>query len=726
MKQIGRYKVVEELGQGAMGAVYKASDPMMDRVVAVKTILASALTGPLAADYRERFFREARAAGRLAHPGIVTVYDVAEQEGIPFLVMEYVEGQTLEKLLEAGGRFDADRVIEFGQQLADALDYAHKNGVVHRDIKPANIIVTSDGRPKITDFGVAKLTASQVTTTGQLLGTPAYMAPEQFTGAPVDGRADIFSLGVLLYWLATGDRPFIGETLMAVSYKIVHTDPVPPRKLNPAIPRDHENVILKCMEKDPASRYPSGEALARDLRGIREGRALDTLNRDRMARDVEKTRVADEAMPAGTPAEGPLATDTAETVAVLPKERTAGASSTGVRGAKPAATVPLPPRPLEPTVATPHAAAPPSVAGEPPKSKKTWLVVAAVLALLLATWAVKKRMDHEALLRQVILTATQTPPPLAADAAKADAVPSPPAPAVPPVNVPGHPEISELVNKQIAAATKVAAETTKKKLEAATGAGEVSTALKAHGLQLEIKATDKAGLVLRPDEEAAASYALKAGNTATVEGKNDIQLMTDNAGALQLKLNGKELSPLGTAGTAVSVRITTNGVETLWSGNPTEMGRRMARGGAGEPGKGDLAGRKPANLLKPEKGAALDSETKQALLGALARLRIETRGVPKALELVVMMDGNQLLRRAAATASAAEAGVPNADEERFIAPGKHEFQVHLLRREVRARWTKTVSSEFAPGQQHVLRIWMTGAGTGRGERFLSRLNVTLE
>jgi hypothetical protein len=277
LQMIGRYEIIAELGHGAMGAVYKARDPMMDRVVAIKTILSGALSGPMAQEYRERFTREARAAGRLTHPGIVTVYDVGEFEGTPYLVMEFVDGRSLATAMDSGVRFSFDHIFEIGRQLADALGYAHRNGVVHRDIKPANILLTAGapGEPehaKIADLGVAKLSASQITTTGQLLGTPAFMPPEQFTGATIDGRADLFSLGVILYWLATGDKPFAGDTITAVSYKIVHSSPAPPRRINPAVPAALEMAIMKCLEKDPAQRYLTGEALAADLAAGRAGR----------------------------------------------------------------------------------------------------------------------------------------------------------------------------------------------------------------------------------------------------------------------------------------------------------------------------------------------------------------------------------------------------------------------------------------------------------------------
>ena len=273
-KCIGRYEIVEELGRGAMGSVFKARDPAVGRIVALKTIHTAALEGAQSEEYRARFYREARASGVLAHPGIVPVFDVGEDQGAPFLVMEFVEGRTLAEAIKKGERFTLDRVCEIGQQLADALGYAHRQGVIHRDIKPANILMTSNEvygseRPRITDFGIAKLAASEITTTGQLLGTPSFMPPEQFTGSPIDGRADLFSLGVILYSLATGEQPFPGETMTAVSYKVVYTEPVPPAKLNPAIPARVEAVILKCLAKSPADRYQTGEELAQDLATVR-------------------------------------------------------------------------------------------------------------------------------------------------------------------------------------------------------------------------------------------------------------------------------------------------------------------------------------------------------------------------------------------------------------------------------------------------------------------------
>jgi serine/threonine protein kinase len=284
-KLIGRYEIVAEIGRGAMGSVFKARDPAVGRIVALKTVHATALAGDQSQEYRARFYREARASGVLAHPGIVPVFDVGEHEGAPFLVMEFVDGRTLADAVKKGERFSLDRVCEFGQQIAEALGYAHRQGVIHRDIKPANILLTSrevygSERPRITDFGIAKLAASEITTMGQLLGTPSFMPPEQFTGTPVDGRADLFSLGVILYALATGEQPFAGETMTAVSYKVVYTEPIPPNKLNPAISPRLEAAILKSLAKNPADRFQTGEELAQELVAIRSGTAsapLDSL-----------------------------------------------------------------------------------------------------------------------------------------------------------------------------------------------------------------------------------------------------------------------------------------------------------------------------------------------------------------------------------------------------------------------------------------------------------------
>ncbi len=281
--RIGRYDILDELGQGTMGKVFRARDSVIGRVVAIKTILSPVLLGSQDEEALQRFYREARAAGALAHPGIVPIFDIGEQDGVPFLVMEFVDGQNLEKVMKRGERRSVEQVCAICQGVAEALGYAHSQGVIHRDIKPANILMTSpqaygEERPKIADFGVAKLAADQLTSTGKFLGTPAFMPPEQFTGEPVDGRTDLFSLGVILYWMATGEQPFSGETITAVSYKVVHTEPIPPGKLNPAISSALDTVILKSLAKSPSDRFQTGEEFAEALAQLRSGTGATRLS----------------------------------------------------------------------------------------------------------------------------------------------------------------------------------------------------------------------------------------------------------------------------------------------------------------------------------------------------------------------------------------------------------------------------------------------------------------
>ncbi len=335
---IGRYEIVEELGRGAMGSVYKARDPLVGRIVAIKTIHSAALEGAQSAEYRARFQREARASGVLAHPGIVPVFDVGEHQGAPFLVMEFVDGRTLNDVMKKGERYTLDRVCDIGQQLAEALGYAHRQGVIHRDIKPANILMTSrevygSERPRITDFGIAKLMQSELTNTGQLLGTPSFMPPEQFTGAPIDGRADLFSLGVILYALATGEQPFPGETMTAVSYKVVYTEPIPPAKLNPAIPARMEAVILKCLTKSPADRYQTGEELAQDLAALRTGATPSVMQSAALPADGADMTLGPAATPSSIPpgfSSASLATTLQAGAAVAP-----GAAAAAKKPARP-------------------------------------------------------------------------------------------------------------------------------------------------------------------------------------------------------------------------------------------------------------------------------------------------------------------------------------------------------------------------------------------------------
>jgi len=270
LKQMGRYLIERVLGRGAMGIVYLARDPVIGRLVALKTLNVPAGSEE-AEEFRQRFLREAQAAGILNHPGIVTVFDagVDEATGLSFIAMEYVEGKSLKELLKSGHMFTYSEVARVGSALASGLDYAHARGVIHRDIKPANILITNQGAIKITDFGVARLESSNLTAEGQFIGTPNYMSPEQVTGTPVDGRSDLFSLGVVVFELLTGARPFGGNSLTEVSYKIVHETPPIPSHLRPGLPPPFNPILLKLLEKDPARRYQRGADVARALDALR-------------------------------------------------------------------------------------------------------------------------------------------------------------------------------------------------------------------------------------------------------------------------------------------------------------------------------------------------------------------------------------------------------------------------------------------------------------------------
>ena len=265
---IGRYQITGTLGFGAMGTVYRAFDPLIKRTLAIKTIrLDIPRQSPQHQAFIERFYQEARISGTLSHPSIVTLFDIGEENGVPFLAMELVDGKTIAAILEEGTPFKPEKVIGLVSQVAAALDYAHSRGVVHRDIKPSNLIVHEADKVKVTDFGIAKLADSEITHAGALLGTPSYMSPEQAMGEKLDGRSDIFSLGVVAFEMLSGQQPFPGANVTSILYRLVHVDPVEPANLemNGLVPQKWREVFHKVLAKKAESRYQTASAFVQDL-----------------------------------------------------------------------------------------------------------------------------------------------------------------------------------------------------------------------------------------------------------------------------------------------------------------------------------------------------------------------------------------------------------------------------------------------------------------------------
>ncbi len=295
-ERIGRYEILDTLGKGAMGVVYLARDPLIDRRVALKTLRLD-LDPDFEEEFRERFFREAKAAGRLNHPGIVTIHDVGEcpDTGLVYIAMEFIKGQDLKKMLGPDRRLHPAEAARIVAEVALALDYAHNLGVVHRDIKPANIVLTTDGSPKVMDFGVARLESSNLTVDGQFLGTPNFMSPEQIMGKNIDGRSDLFSLGVVLFNLLTGTRPFPGANMHEVTLKIAKDACPIPSTIVPGLPAAFNPIVLKCLEKEPDRRFQTGAELAEVLGAL--ARAMTPRSED----DAGRTAIGQAAAPKAEP-----------------------------------------------------------------------------------------------------------------------------------------------------------------------------------------------------------------------------------------------------------------------------------------------------------------------------------------------------------------------------------------------------------------------------------------
>ena len=268
---VGRYRLIRELGRGMMGVVYLAHDPDLGRDIALKVIqLPPGASGPERASFEQRFFSEAQSAARLTHPGIVIVHDVGRDStsGALFMALQLLPGQTLDSVLKSKKRLEWQEALRIARRVAEALEHAHSEGVVHRDIKPANIMILPSGDPKIMDFGIAKIETTRLTATGQFIGTPLYMSPEQAMARPVDGRSDIFSLGSVLYEMLTGVPPFDGESVTKILFQLMSTEPEPPSVRVDSLPPAIDNILRRCLAKDVTVRYPNAQALADEVTTI--------------------------------------------------------------------------------------------------------------------------------------------------------------------------------------------------------------------------------------------------------------------------------------------------------------------------------------------------------------------------------------------------------------------------------------------------------------------------
>lgn len=265
LDKLGKYRIESILGKGAMGIVYKAFDTIIERHVALKTVRAELLAGDNAADLLARFKREVRAAGRCLHPNIVTIFEYGEDQGLPYIAMEYIQGQDLKRYLKEKTRLDVGTVLQIITQVLNALGYAHEQGIVHRDIKPGNVIVLTDGSVKVTDFGVARIDESSITRYGLVIGTPDYMAPEQFTGGPITPATDLYASGLVLFELLSGHKLFTGRTSTEIIKQVLYDTPRDKVELNPHVPVALQSVLYKALAKDPGERFQSAKEFSSAL-----------------------------------------------------------------------------------------------------------------------------------------------------------------------------------------------------------------------------------------------------------------------------------------------------------------------------------------------------------------------------------------------------------------------------------------------------------------------------
>ncbi|HET9580069.1 MAG TPA: serine/threonine-protein kinase, partial [Usitatibacter sp.] len=307
LQKLGKYQIRRELGSGAMGVVYEAFDPSIERVVALKTIRRDQVEKAEAAEMIERFRREAKAAGRLNHPNIVAIYDFGEDAGTLYIAMEFVSGRELKSHFEAQERFPVPEIARIMGQLLRALDYAHAQGIVHRDIKPANIILLPGGQVKVADFGIARIESSQFTQVGTVLGTPAYMSPEQFMGQVVDRRSDIYSAGVVLYEFLTAERPFTGSAT-TIMHKVLNEKPAPPSMLNVQVPQPFDAIVARAMAKRPDERFQTALEFAEAIEKAAAGVAMAYADATLVASDatlVNPTATATASAPTPATAQKP-------------------------------------------------------------------------------------------------------------------------------------------------------------------------------------------------------------------------------------------------------------------------------------------------------------------------------------------------------------------------------------------------------------------------------------
>jgi serine/threonine-protein kinase len=431
----GRYQVIQKLGAGAFGTVYKAKDKILGRMLAIKTIRLEGLAAAGASldEMLSRFKQEAQVSAQLKHPNIVTVYDIGDSDGMSYLAMEFIDGVGLEKMI-LSGRLPIERAASLGAQVADALGFAHSNGIIHRDIKPANIMVEAGDRAKVTDFGIAKLMDSgdHLTMTGSLLGTPSYMSPEQARGGAIDGRSDLFSLGCVIYEMLAGRKAFRGESITALIFKIITEEPPPIREMGPDLPDEIVRIIARALAKAPDARYQSGREMAEDLLAFTRPGSTPTI------RQLETTTAPGSTLSPtlaptfkGPAPAGPPTLNAPITMSVGPTVIGAAAPPTRVAPPAPPTRIAPPAPPTQVTSAPPRRSAPPARTEAPRKSGGgAGLLIGLGLAGLLFMGALAVGGWYLFLRKPADVAVTDVPPPTENPVVTRATEPSPPPPSV--------------------------------------------------------------------------------------------------------------------------------------------------------------------------------------------------------------------------------------------------------------------------------------------------------